>query len=310
MSAANSYEHFSAENTATNQTRLATLASDIEAVYPHVEGIAYLCLLEELPHISAEAEPIHGFAGIKPALLHTETPEAAVLLGVHESVHAKLGETVTRQAIQDSAPGFHDFFQDILIPEWVAGNISFGRNDSYLLARMWDGLYPGKWVGPHGVTLDGLQGTLRNYFAVLARNEIVCIGEGDDWYSPSPAFRDWKEKLKKPVLPAEEFEDKQWLAKIMLTGYQIGEELYGHYRDNATEFPGVDMLEAEEGLANYIASGLTNVPLEKIQAIAKQDIGKLVSAQKFADTKIPADELAASITDYKSLYKFVINKIV
>ncbi|CAN5655931.1 hypothetical protein BH23PAT1_BH23PAT1_3080 [soil metagenome] len=301
---------FSAENTAANQAQLETLARDIEAVYPHAEGTAYLCLLEELPHISAEAKPIHGFAGIKPELLHTETPEAAVCLGVHESVHAKLGETVTRQAIQDSAPGFHDYFQDVLIPEWVAGNISFSRNDSYLLSRMWDALYPGKWVGPHEVTLDGLQGALSNYFSVLARNEIVSIGDGDDWYSPSPAFRGWEDTLQKPVLRAEELEDKQWLAKLMLTGYQIGEELYSHYRGSVTEFPGVDMWEAEEGLANFIASGLTNVPLKKIQAIAKQDISKLASAQKFADTKFPADELAASITDYRSLYEFVRNNLL
>lgn len=296
------YSNFSPQQTAASRLFLAALTSDVISLYPS-EGVSFLALTPDV-EVSGHSAPVHGMVGIKSKLL--AYPEVAVFLGVHEAVHARLGGAALRKTIDTAAPQFQEYFRGRLIPAWMDGKIAFGANDDYLRSRYWDDLYPGGWQGPQAVGPDGVQGAVENYFSLIARDNV-----GDDrgfWHHPGTSFPwRWDEAQAQPIVdPARTFGDRQeWLARLMLTGYQMGENLRHYYRDNNRNFPEVDMWGWEEGFANYIAHGLTGVPLEAVQEVAPQDPGKLALAQRFIDTGIPASVIAPTITGYQDLHQLI-----
>ena len=155
-----------------------------------------------------------------------------------------------------------------------------------------------------------MQGTLENYFSLIARDLILSLGQDNDWVHPSPRFdvASWQESMERLVKQPADFAGREaWLAAVLLTGYKFGDNLYHNYRDNVELFPNTVHKGWEEGLANYIASGLTGVSLETMQQIAHQDPSSIHFAKRLHEAGIPATEMAQSINTQAKLYELVLS---
>jgi hypothetical protein len=288
----------SREKSVVYSDQLDTLAAQVRDVYDVPELVDFLALTQ-IEDISGGTYPLHGLVGIDPELF--DKPEHALFVGVHEAVHAKLGDAAVTRSIDPAAPGLRAYFHSVLVPAWLNGEVDFRENQHYILDNNFAGLVPDGWHGWSDLTPETADGTVANYFSMTARG-LVMPDDYLGFIHPTTSFTShWQEALAFPVIEASklaEYQGIQVLADVAITGFQMGHRL----RSQTTSRT---MWAWEEGVANSIASGLTGLSLDDAQRDMYQDEFKMDIAHRLVQAGLTGSKLAEQVQSRQDLEALV-----
>ena len=288
----------SRERSVVYSHQLDDLETRVRDVYDVPKLIDFLSL-KQMEDVSGGTYPLHGLVGIDPELL--DKPEHALFVGVHEAVHAKLGDAAVTRSIDPAAPGLRAYFHSVLVPAWLNGEVDFRENQQYIMDKNFDGLVPGGWRGWSDLTPEISDGTVANYFSMTARG-LVMPDDYLGFIHPSASFTsDWQEALVFPVLETSKLakhQGMQILADVAITGFQMGHRL----RSQTTSRT---MWAWEEGVANAIASGLTGLSLDEAQRDMYQDEFKMDIAHQLVQAGLTGSGLAERVQSRQDLEALV-----
>lgn len=288
----------SRERSVVYSDQLDHVEARVRGIYDVPELVDFLAL-KQMDHVSAGTYPLHGLVAINPEML--AKPEHALFLGVHEAVHAKLGDAAVTRSIDPAAPGLRAYFHSVLVPAWLNGEVNFHEHQGYISDKGFDGLVPGGWRGSADLTPEISDGTVANYFSMAARG-LIMPDSYSGFIHPIPSFpADWQEALGFPTVEPERLAEKQGmqvLADVALTGFGMGYKLRDYTLSRT-------MWAWEEGVANSIASGLTGLSLDEAQRDMYQDEYKMNIAQQLVDAGLTGNKLAEQVQSYEDLEALV-----
>lgn len=245
---------------------------------------------------SGHAHPTLGWVGISERFLEGDDISIATALAYHERMHLQVGSEI-RQMILDKHCDIDDFLKNVIMPDWMAGKINLAVNEDYLRRKGWDSLYD-DWTGL-GLDLEKAISAVDRYFTLLKKG---LIKERNGRIShPSPSFSDdWQESMSKPDIFLKELyaANPQSFATILMTGYELAKDFEDRYRHELSLQNKASLWEMEEGISNYVSTGLSGIPLNVINAYAPQDAGHIQLAQKIIAADTGGAQLA--VRDVKS----------
>lgn len=281
------------------QAELEALRTEVANLYDVPAATSFLGMAK-VSHATGMTQPLHGLVGFDTDIL--DYGDLALFTGVHETVHARLGDSLAAEAVDTVAPHYRQHLHDVLIPGWLSGTVELRENEPYMQGRLYEGLVPGGWLGPQEVTAETTSGAMHNYFELVSRGLITKAPSGKLAHT-SLLFRDWERSfMTSNPRPVEHYEDQPaFLAELVITGLSVGAELARYSRANSD----LDLHTWEEGLANRIASDLTGVDLETAQVMAPQDEAKIVAARRLAEAGLRGDKLAETVHTYQDLERLV-----
>jgi len=277
---------------------LRDLRQEIEAVYDLPAETTVLAMAED-EHVSGHTSPLHGLISIAPRLF--AYPEVARFVGVHEAVHAQLGNSLGAAAIDAVAPGYRRHFHAAIIPAWLRGEVDLTENAEYIDGHYYDGLVPGGWQGPTSMTLEATEAALSNYFSLVAR-DLITKHPGMPLTHSDLFMRRWQSELDAvaPSGPEVYAGREAWLAELMVTGISMGNDMVDYSQRN--EISRNDVLTWEEGVANRIAADLTGANLDVVNEVAPQDLPKIFVAEKLKEAGLTGHMLAETVRSYADLH--------
>ncbi len=272
---------FATERHTSKLDRLCALTCDL---LPG-DAVPRIYLSRPLGFASAQTLNSYGTVFIADEFLTNVPQDVIEAVAVHEAVHLLVGCDVCH-TLREKHHDVVVFLHDTIISGWFRGQYVLRADDKYLDDKGWRQLYAG-WNGPTHVLPDSACDADDMYFALFKEGLVFAHERGV--FSGTRLMQGSRPIRPVPVLAPGNVADGMIL--VILTGLELAAYLDGCIKATLSIKHGVDFTTVEEAFANYVATTLTGVPLDRIQQWAPQDEVKISIAKQLLKTRPSIDKL-------------------